>query len=82
MSHCEKCQNCKTKTQAQINEDLSFEVLDKCIDNKLHEALDIIRGISNPLTAGWVVQDVLDSLSKPSTSQTKNWLLNALYNGK
>lgn len=71
-----------TKPQAVINEELAFSVLDKCIDNKLNEALDIIRSITNPLTAGWVVQDVLDSLSKPSTMQTKNWLLNALYNGK
>lgn len=80
MSNCEQCQGCK-KSQAQINEDLAFEVLDKCIDNKLSEALDIIRSINNPLTAGWVVQDVLESLNKPSTKQTKNWLLNALYNG-
>lgn len=71
-----------TKPQAVINEELASAVLDMCIDNKLNEALAIIRAIQNPLTAGWVVQDVLESLSKPSTTQTKNWLLNALYNGK
>lgn len=72
----------RRKTQADINEELAFAVLDKFIDNKNVEALDIIRGISNPLTAAWVVQDVLESLDKPSTTQTKNWLINALYNGK
>lgn len=71
-----------TKPQAVINEELASAVLDMCIDNKLNEALAIIRAIQNPLTAGWVVQDVLESLSNPSTNQTKNWLLNALYNGK
>lgn len=72
----------KRKSQAEVNEELAFAVLDKFIDNKNTDALDIIRSISNPLTAAWVVQDVLESLDKPSTKQTKNWLLNALYNGK
>lgn len=72
----------KKQIQAEINESLAFSVLDKFLENKNVEALDIIRGITNPLTAAWVVQDVLESLSKPSTTQCKNWLINALYNGK
>lgn len=70
------------KCQAEINEELSCSVLDLLKENKRGEALDIIRGIKNPLTAGWVVQEVLGELNLPSRTQTKNWLINALYNGK
>lgn len=78
----EDIKSTKPKCQAVINEELAGLVMDKFIENKNVDALNIIRNIKNPLTAAWVVQDVLESLSKPSTTQCKNWLINALYNGK
>ncbi|WPJ50223.1 hypothetical protein RCIP0023_00181 [Klebsiella phage RCIP0023] len=78
--------NCILQTtpvsQSCINDELAINVTELLKADRLYEALEIIRGIKNPLTAGWLVQEVLNELNVPSRTQTKNWLINALYNGK
>jgi hypothetical protein len=70
------------KPRCVLQEELVDKALDLFSDNRLNEALDVLRDISNPLTAGWVVHAVLEGLDRPGTSQQRNWLINALYNGK
>lgn len=71
----------KPKIQVQVNDELHEAVLNHLKNNELKEALDVVRSIKNPLTAGWVIHQVLEDLDTPSKKQTQNWLINALYNG-
>ena len=68
--------------QSNINDELAINVVELLKSDRLYEALEVIRSIKNPLTAGWIVQEVLNELNVPRRTQTKNWLINALYNGK
>lgn len=65
----------------QINEAMALTAFTHFQCNELTKGLDVIRGINDPLSAAWVVQDVLGRMGS-SMTQTKNWLINALYNGK
>lgn len=69
------------KIQVQMNDELYELVFNHLKNNELTEGLDVIRSIKNPLTSAWVVHQVLEDLDTPSTKQTQNWLINALYNG-
>lgn len=71
----------KAIPQSEINDALALTAFTHFQSGDLNKGLDIIRGITNPLTAAWLVQDVMEQMGS-SMSQTKNWLINALYNGK
>lgn len=62
------------------NDELLDLVMNHLMHNERKEVLDVFRSLTNPLQAAWLGQAVLDECG-PSMMQTRNWLVNAFYNG-